>query len=145
MRKTSLLSTSMAALCTLAIAFPASARSIMPMPDLHLLVQSKATSAKIFVYKMVKDTQKKVLAVTLQGKAGAKKALSTVGISKQPQYKCGYHGEIVFYNGTAELVSVEYNLDPSCAHAVYVIGKHLGSLNLTQSGVVYLKTLAKTK
>lgn len=120
---------------------PARARSIVPLPDLHLAVRAQATSAKIFVYKMVKGKRARVLAATLPGGAGAKRALSHIGISKQPMYKCGYHGAIVFFKGASMLVEVEFNTDARCAHASYLLSNKLGSLNLTTQGLAYLRSL----
>jgi hypothetical protein len=57
-----------------------------------------------------------------------------------PQYKCGFTGKIVFSSARKDF-NLMFTLDPDCTHIAYMIDYNLYTMQLSDKGSEFLKTV----
>ena len=98
-------------------------------------------STKVEIYVSVKDSAQTELKIYESSDPVRIKEFENYFTDKHTQnYKYSYTGKIVFKNSEKD-VNVMFNLKPESTHIAYMIGFTLYTMNLSEKGLDYLKTI----
>lgn len=78
---------------------------------------------------------------TTSDPAEIKRLVAGINGGTAPEYKCGYDGKILLKKGGEVLLNIDYNLDPDCQHAAYIIGEEMKFTLFTEDGISLLEEL----
>jgi hypothetical protein len=78
---------------------------------------SNTDSIKIYFLSQKDNTTQKV--VTLKDKNEIESIIASITDDKAEQFKCGYTGQMEFYEKGKIILSPEFNSNPECAHYVF--------------------------
>lgn len=70
------------------------------------------------------------------------KFCDVISSSNAPNYKCAYSGSIDYYKNGISLLDekAEFNLNPDCAHIVFIYEEKMYSKKLTKNGIEFLNS-----
>lgn len=88
--------------------------SIKPGLDKQI---ANTDSIKIYFLNEKDNTTQRV--VTISGKDEIENIIASITDEKSEQYKCGYTGQMEFFEKGKIILSPEFNSNPDCAHYVF--------------------------
>ncbi|MCB0725804.1 MAG: hypothetical protein KDC73_14005 [Ignavibacteriae bacterium] len=88
--------------------------SIKPGLDKQI---SSSDSLKIYFFNEIDNAPPKV--ITLKEKSEIDEMIASITDEESEQYKCGYSGQMEFYQMGKIILSPEFNFSPDCAHYVF--------------------------
>ena len=93
---------------------------------------SGTDSIKIYFLSEKDNTTQKV--VTITGKSEIENIIASITDEKSEQYKCGYSGQMDFYEKGKIILSPEFNSNPDCAHYVFRYKDKMYHKKMSQTG-----------
>lgn len=111
------------------ILFASCGDSIKPGLDKQI---SGTDSIKIYFLSEKDNTTQRV--VTISDKSDIANIIASITDEKSEQYKCGYTGQMEFYEKGKIILSPEFNSNPECAHYVFRYKDKMYHKKMSQTG-----------
>lgn len=89
------------------------------------------------------DTIAKTISTT--EKVAIKKLAGFIDSEASPAYKCGYNGNILFYDNGSLVADVAFNYGEGCRHFIQIISDQLSSTKMSNEAADFLQSLAEGK
>ena len=98
-------------------------------------------SIKIYFLSEKDNTTQKV--VTISDNNEIENIIASISDEKSEQYKCGYSGQMDFYEKGRIILSPEFNSNPDCAHYVFRYKDKMYHKKMSNEGQKFLSGISK--
>ena len=98
-------------------------------------------SIKIYFLSEKDNTTQKV--VTISDNNEIENIIASISDEKSEQYKCGYSGQMDFYEKGRIILTPEFNSNPDCAHYVFRYKDKMYHKKMSNEGQKFLSGISK--